>query len=447
MEALREFSIEGIVLAGALVLFLLELLNLPFNLLFWTGFSLTLLSFLLSVLLSSSFGKSLMLFLTSLIFLASYDYFNRKDSRYGELSYLYLITLLGLMVLLTTKNLIVAFVGLELYSISAYLLVSLLKGDYPSKEGSFKYLLIGTIGTSLFTLGIALIYGATGSFNLKRFEDYNTLLVLGISLLIFAIGLKVSAFPFHFWTPDAYEGAPTPTTSFIATVPKVGLFFFLSKLSLYLFPAVPQWKYVVGLMATLSMFYGSFVAYTQNSVKRLLAYSSVAHAGYFLVALSVVDKELIKFMLFYVFSYALATLSSFIVLSVLEKKRGWNHRIVDFSGLFKEERLLSSILALNLFALIGIPPMAIFVGKLGIFFILMDKNLTLLAVLFALASLISAGYYLKVVKVMFLDERFKSFERAPLSVGEMTTLITSSILLLVLGLFPNLVLDKIPVNF
>jgi len=388
-------------------------------------------------------AKFLLLGVTALVLLSSYDFFLRKRSAYGELSYLYLIALLGFMVMLSSENLAIIFVGLELASVSMYILVGLFRREYLSKEGAFKYLVTGAVGTSMFVLGVGFVYASQGTILLKVQDGDNTLFALGVLLMMSALALKVSAVPFHFWTPDAYEGAPTPTTSFLATVPKLAMYFLFAKLTLYLFSALPSWKFLISVVAVASMFYGNFMAYIQKSVKRLLAYSSIAHAGYFTLALTTADRFLITSLLFYVFVYALATLGAFTVLSVFEKKEGWSHHFLDFKGVGREHPFLASLLAFFLFALIGIPPMAVFVGKLGIFMGLLKNDLLPLAVLFVLASVISAGYYLKVIVYMFLYEREKGTGAVGLSAGESFTLMVSCAGVLVLGLFPGILIDHL----
>ncbi len=386
-------------------------------------------------------AKFFLLAVTGLVLISSYDFFMKKNSVYSELSYLYLIALLGLMVMLSSENLAIIFVGLELASITMYILVGLFKREYFSKEGAFKYLVIGTTGTSMFALGSGLVYGSTGSLLLGIQRGEDPIFALGVLLIMSALALKVSAVPFHFWTPDAYEGASTPTTSFLATVPKIAMYFLFVKLTVYMFSALPKWEFLIGVVAIASMFYGNLMAYAQRSVKRLLAYSSIAHAGYFTLALTVVDKLLMTSLLFYVFVYALATLGAFTVLSVLEKKRGWTHHFLDFKGIAKEHPFLSSALAFFLFALIGLPPMAVFVGKLGIFMGLVKNELFLYAILFVIGSLISAGYYLKVIVYMFLHEKERDWGATGISAGESFTLLVSTVAVLIFGLFPHAVLD------
>ncbi len=388
-------------------------------------------------------AKFLLLSVTGLVLLSSYDFFIRKGSVYSELPYLYLIALLGFMVMLSSENLAIVFVGLELASITMYILVGLFKRDYLSKEGAFKYLVIGTTGTSMFALGAGLVYGSTGSLVLGLQKGSDPMFALGVLLLMSALALKVSAVPFHFWTPDAYEGAPTPTTAFLSTVPKIAMYFLFAKLTVYMFSALPSWELLISIVAVASMFYGNLMAYAQRSVKRLLAYSSIAHAGYFVLALSTVDRLLISSLLFYVFVYSLATLGAFTVLSVLEKKDGWSHHFLDFKGIAKEHPFLASALAMFLFGLIGIPPMAVFVGKLGLFMGLVSSELVIPALLFAVASLISAGYYLKVIVYMFLYEKERDWGQTRVSAGESFTLLISGLALLFFGLFPGTLLDML----
>ncbi len=422
-KTLTLLSLAVVILSAFSVLFV----NYPSVTLF-NGFSITGITLV---------AKFLLLIVTGLVLLASYDFFMKKESVYGELPYLYLLALLGFMVMLSSENLAIIFVGLELASITMYIMVGLFRKEYLSKEGAFKYLVVGATGTSMYTLGSGLVYGSTGSLLLSSQKANDPILALGVLLLMSALALKVSAVPFHFWTPDAYEGAPTPTTSFLATVPKIAMYFLFVKLTIFLFSTIPVWEFLIGVVAVVSMFYGNFMAYAQGSVKRLLAYSSIAHAGYFTLALTKVDSFLFSSLLFYVFVYALATFGAFTVLSILEKKEGWTHHFLDFKGLAKEHPLLSSLLALFLFALIGIPPMAIFVGKLGIFMGLVKNDLLVLAILLVIASLISAGYYLKIIVYVFLYEKERDLGSISVSAGESFALLISAVFVLLLGVFPN----------
>jgi len=386
-------------------------------------------------------GKLLLYAVAGLVLLSSYDYFTKKSSPYGELPYLYMLAVLGMSVMLSSDNLAVVFTGLELSSITTYLLAGLLRGDYPSKEGAFKYLVMGTVGTSMFALGSAFVYASTGSLKIAPYQGENTLFALGVLLILSALALKVSAVPFHFWTPDAYEGAPTPTTAFMATVPKLALYFLLVKLTYGLLSSYGNWKLFVVLFAVLSMVVGNLTAYAQTSLKRLLAYSSIAHAGYFLTALTAVDKHLFSALLFYVFAYSLATVGAFTLLAILEKEAGCPPQLSHLEGLYKRKPFTALLFALFLFAFVGLPPLALFWGKLGIFFGLVKAELLGLGVLFALGSLLSVGYYLRLVVYMFLREGGKEEGKASLSAGEAFTLTFCALGVVVLGLAPHLVLD------
>ncbi len=387
-------------------------------------------------------GKAVLYMLTSLVLFSMHDYYKKKDSVYTELSYLPLLSTLGLSILVSSKNLLLLFVSLELASIGMYVMVSLLRGDVLSKEAGYKYLIIGSVGTSMLALGSVFYYASTGTLFFKEYRDENSLFMLSMLLLLSALALKASAVPYHFWTPDAYEGAPTPITGYLSSVPKVALYFLLVQLLGY-FYHLKQWLVLVALLSLLSMFYANFVAYAQRSVKRLLAYSTIAHAGYFLLGISTVDPYLQKALLFYVSLYAFASLGAFTLLSVLEKKPGFSHHMLDYRGLFKEHPVLASLLALFLFAFIGIPPMALFVGKLGLFMGLVNTLLLPLALAFVVASIISAGYYLRVIVSMFLEEGEKRFPPTKVSGGEALTLLLCSLFVVLLGIFPHLLYDLI----
>ena len=382
-------------------------------------------------------GKGILYILSGLSIVALYDYFLKKDSIYGEMPYLILISTLGLSFFLSSNSFITLFVSLELSSITIYILTAMLRKDYNSKEGAFKYLLMGSVGTALFGMGSSFYYGATGTFFFNPYTDNNTLFSLFLLFFLSALAVKISAVPFHFWTPDAYEGAPTPVVGYLATAPKFVIYFLLVKFST-LFSHIQPWLILVALLSLLSMFYANFTAYAQRSVKRLLAYSSIAHAGYFLLGISLSDKLLHTGLLFYVSVYTFATLGSFVVLSALEKSQGFTHHILDYRGLGKENLVLGALLSFFLLAFIGIPPMALFVGKLNLFLGLVHAKLVLLAFAFVVASIISAGYYLKVISYIFLEEGERKYKKVSFSAGESLTLLVCFVLVILFGLFPHL---------
>ncbi|SHK13046.1 NADH-quinone oxidoreductase subunit N [Thermocrinis minervae] len=446
------FLPETVLLVGALLLFLLELFLERKRVLYVLGGIVALMAAVslyfaphpadtfYGLFTTYPTAKLFIYILTALALFSMYAYYEEKGSLYGEVSYLTLMASLGLSILVSSNNLGLTFLSLELSSITLYILTGTFRGDYPSKEGAYKYLVMGATGTSLFALGSAFYYGATGSLYLTNYTQENSFFTLATFLLLSALALKISAVPFHFWTPDAYESAPTPVTGFMATVPKLAVYFFLVKLLSYT-SHVKIWMSVVVILSMLSMLYANFTAYAQNSVKRLLAYSSIAHAGYFLTGLTVKDPMLQKALLFYVIVYSFATLGAFTVLATLEKQENFSHHFLDYVGLGRKRPILAALLTLFLMALIGIPPMALFVGKLSLFMGLANVNLMWLALIFAVASVISAGYYLKVVVYMYMKEEGQKMHSFRLSAGESFVLTVCGLLVLLLGILPHLVYE------
>lgn len=386
------------------------------------------------------FGKAIVYVISSLAVFSLHDYFEKKNSLYGELPYLILTSTLGLSLLLSSNNLAMIFMSLELSSIAIYIMVGMLRGDYLSKEGAFKYLVMGSLASASFGLGSAFYYASTGTLFIKEYLQENTLFMVGMFFLLSALALKISAVPFHMWTPDVYQSSPTPVTAYISTAPKLALYFLLAKFVL-IFSYIKAWLILVSILALISMFYANLSAYAQTYLKRLLAYSTIAHSGYFLLALTSGNKTLLNALLFYVIVYSFATLGAFTVIASLEKREGFTDHLLDYRGLYKESPIMAILLALFLFAFIGIPPMALFVGKLGIFMGLVESKLLPLAIAFVIASIVSAGYYLKVIVYMFLQEGERKFLPSKVSTGESLALLFSTLAVILLGLFPNIVMS------
>jgi len=326
-----------------------------------------------------------------------------------------------------------------------YISVGMLRDDYISKEASFKYLVLGSMTTAFFGIGSAFYIGATSHLDIISVSvNHNTAFALASLFLFVAFALKVSAAPFHFWTPDAYEGAPTSNTAFISTVPKIGFYAVLFLLASYIFPVTNNFSYIVGIVGVISMFWGNLVAYAQNSAKRMLAYSSIGHAGYFLIGFSRYNPLSVSSTIFYVIVYAFATAGAFLVLSILEKNQSWTHDMSNYRALYKRSPFLATAFALFLFALIGIPPFATFVGKLGIFLGLVNSNAWFFAILFVIGSIIAAGYYLKLIVYMFFKEPATK-DNMSLSLNLFDTIGISAFLIIVFffGIFPNILFDII----
>ncbi len=374
-------------------------------------------------------------------------YLESKKTYYGEYYYLILFALLGTMIMVSAANLVTFYIGLELAAITIYILAGMFKKDYLSKEGAFKYLILGGSGTAIISYGIALIYGRTGSFDFSTVADsiihggLDVGAVAGIALLIIGLGLKASSVPFHFWTPDAYQGAPTPITAFMAVTAKVATFAVILRVMVEAFPfAYEVWNLGWALLAAASMIFGNFVALKQDNVKRMLAYSSIAHSGYILAALAAPTDVAFTALIFYSLVYIFMGLGGFIFLSALERQYNWSNHINDFRGLAKRSPMLALFMLIFMFSMLGIPPTVGFFGKLGIFLALIGSDIWWLAVILVVMSIVSAGYYLRVVIYMYMHEPVSS-ARFNLSLGESFTLAFMATFVLILGIYPTVFIE------
>ncbi|MEN3033994.1 MAG: NADH-quinone oxidoreductase subunit N [Aquificaceae bacterium] len=387
----------------------------------------------------TQFLKGVMYLLTLLSIISLSEYYRKLNSVYTELSYIIMCALLGLSILVSSQNLVLAFLALELYSISSYVMIGLFREDVLSKEASFKYLTLGSVATALIALGAGFYYLATGSFELTRVQNQIGPSVIACTFLLSGIALKIAAVPFHLWTPDTYEGAPSPVVGFLSSVPKVALFGFMLSL-VDVFGSLNQWQLMLSTLAILSSVYANLTAYAQRSVKRLLAYSSIAHAGYFLLALVDNSQNLKTALIFYITVYSFATLGTFMAMGVLEEKREFNHHILDYRGLYKTRPGISVILAIFLFAFIGLPPFALFFGKFWLLLGLLSAGQYILAIALLITSLIGAGYYLKLIVNMFLSESSTMLKGRRISGGEAIGFFICLLIVMSLGLFPQVIL-------
>jgi len=387
--------------------------------------------------------KLFLIFSTIAIILTMDSYLNAKKTHYGEFYYLITFALLGMMIMVSSPNLVTFYIGLELMSVSLYILIGMWRKDYKSKEGAFKYLVIGGTGTAIISYGIALIYGKTGSFDFSTIAysignqaDIATLAGLGI--LILGLALKASAVPLHFWTPDAYEAAPTPITAFLAGVSKVATYAVLLRVMVEAFPFIGNyWGYAWGILAAASMIVGNFIALRQKNVKRMLAYSSIAHTGYITAAIAAPTMVGFSALIFYSIVYLFMTIGAFILLSALEKNEGWNNTFDDFKGLAKKHPMFALFMLIYMFSMLGIPPTVGFMGKFGVFIALIGSKLWWLAVVLVIMSIVSAGYYLKVVSTMYMHEP-ENTNRYRITIFEGLTVAFFAILVLFLGIYPTI---------
>jgi NADH-quinone oxidoreductase subunit N len=392
-----------------------------------------------------------------LVVLAAGPYLNREKLPFAEFYALLLFATAGMGVLASAQELLTAFIGLEMSSISSYVLAGYRRDSLKSSEASLKYFLLGSFATAFFLYGIALVYGASGTtkLNLMTSGDLfqSTLFTLGISLMLIGLGFKVAAAPFQIWTPDVYEGAPTPVTALFSAGPKAATFALLLRIFATVPAATHYWFWAFWVLAALTMFAGNLGALLQSNVKRLLAYSSIAHAGYILVAFAAVTymsgnleggaMPAYAAVLFYLLSYALVKVGAFTIVSQLGGAGEKRLALDDYAGLGQRQPWVAAVLSLFLLSLLGLPVTAGFFGKFYIFKAAVGSHLIWLAVLMAINSVIGAYYYLRLIVTMYMREPSAETAAAapmrfPLTVNMVLTL--SAVGTIYFGLFPNQVL-------
>jgi NADH-quinone oxidoreductase subunit N len=346
-----------------------------------------------------------------LVVLLSMGYLRRQGAESGEYYALVLFATAGMLLLTSANDLIVVFLALELTSLSLYVLAGLFKERLHSGEASLKYFLLGAFATSFLLYGIALLYGASGSTSLERVaaaaaaRPHDPMVVIGLGLLLVGFGFKIAAVPFHMWAPDVYQGAPTTVTALIATGSKAAAFAALIRVLLVaLRAAQPDWTALLWAVAAVTMTIGNVVAIAQSNLKRMLAYSSVAHVGYMLVGLVAGGTSGAGSVLFYLLVYTFTTVGAFGVLTVCERSREEATEVGDYAGLARRHPVLAATLGLFLLSLIGIPPLAGFVGKFYIFGAAVRAGYLWLAVIAVLNSAVAAYYYLRVIVYMYMRE-------------------------------------------
>ena len=386
---------------------------------------------------------------TALTIFVSTGYLRREQGSRSEYYLLLLTATLGMMLMAAGTDLIVIFLGLELMSLSLYILVGFLSSRSVSNEASLKYLLLGAFATGFLLYGIALIYGSTGSTSLhqvgamlSRRVDSGLMLYAGMGLLVVGFAFKVAAVPFHMWAPDVYEGAPAAVTAFLSAGPKAAAFVaFLRVLMVSLESLKTEWTAVLWILAALTMTVGNLSALGQRSIKRMLAYSSVAHAGYVLVALTAASESGISAALFYLLAYTFMNIGAFAVLILVARKGEENLDISDYAGLGFKHPLLGLTMTLFMLSLAGLPPTAGFFGKFYIFRAAIDAGQVALTVIAVLNSLVSVYFYLGVVVSMYMRQPADQELVGTFPALARTALLLTSLATLYIGLAPSRVLE------
>ena len=359
----------------------------------------------------SLFFKIVFLVTTALTILMSIRYLQQEGFEHGEYYILLLFAAVGMMLMASAADLIIVFLGLETFSLAIYVLAGFFRTQAKSNESALKYFLLGSFSTGFLVYGIALIYGATGTTNLKGIFEFfrraqllqDPLLLFAMGLLIVGFGFKVASVPFHMWTPDVYEGAPTSITAFMSVGPKAAGFAAFLRVFVYSLSSLQaEWIWILWVLAVLTMTLGNIVAIAQKNIKRMLAYSSIAHAGYILVAMVAANELGTAGILYYLLAYAFMNLGAFAVIILYGRRGEENLLLTDYSGMGSKYPLLAALMAVFMFSLAGIPPTAGFVGKFYIFSAAVKAGYIGLAVIGVLNSALSVYFYLRVTVMMYM---------------------------------------------
>ena len=393
----------------------------------------------------SNYIKTLSIFSTIIVLLISNDYIKSIGINKFEHPILILSSVVGVMIMVSANDLIIFYMGLELQSLSLYVLAAIDKDSERSTEAGLKYFVLSALSTGLLLYGCSLLYGFTGSTNFELIAQnltYNDLgSTFGIVFIIVGLAFKVSAVPFHMWTPDVYEGSPTSTTVFFALVPKIAaMTVFIRFTNVVFINVYDQWQLILIFLSIGSMVLGAVAAIGQKNIKRLMAYSSIGHMGYALAGIITGTNEGIKSTIIYLTIYAVMNIGIFTCIFFMKIKDKYVEDITDLSGLSKTNPLLSLGFLIILFSLAGLPPLAGFFAKFYIFMAVIDAKLYALAIIGLVTTVISAYYYLRIVKIIYFDESYTPFQ-AVKSNSLRLTLIITSLLVLLYFVSPSILID------
>jgi NADH-quinone oxidoreductase subunit N len=348
-----------------------------------------------------------------------------RAERIARFEYPILVVLatLGMMMMISANDLVSLYMGLELQSLALYVVAALNRDSVRSSEAGLKYFVLGALSSGMLLYGMSLVYGFTGTTGFVDIaaavtdEGIGLGLLFGLVFIVSGLAFKVSAVPFHMWTPDVYEGAPTPVTAFFAAAPKIAAMAMFIRVLVGAFPHVTaDWQQIVVFISIASMVLGAFAAIGQTNIKRLLAYSSIGHMGFALVGLASGNAEGVRGVVIYLAIYMVMTLGTFGCVLAMRRRGGSVEEIEDLSGLARNNPMLAFILAMLMFSLAGIPPLAGFFAKFYVFLAAINSGLYTLAVIGVLASVVGAYYYVRIVKIMYFDEPAEEFEPMPVAI-------------------------------
>lgn len=397
----------------------------------------------------SRFMKALSLIGSISALVMSGEYLRRNDIAVFEFPLLVLLATIGMLMVISANSLIALYVGLELFSLSSYVIAALHRDNLKSSEAGLKYFVLGALSSGMLLYGSSLIYGFSGTVSFPEIAKFVSAsgasgpgigIVVGLVFVSAGLAFKISAVPFHMWTPDVYEGAPTPVTAFFATAPKMAAMAMAIRVFMGAFPGiVPQWQQIVVFISILSMVLGAFAAIGQKNIKRLMAYSSIGNVGFALVGLSTGTVEGIQSVIVYMAIYLAMTVGTFACILSMRRDGVNVETIDDLAGCGKNNPAMAFCLAMLMFSLAGIPPLAGFFAKFYVFAAAIKSGLVTLAVIGVLSSVVGAYYYLRIVKVMYFDEPKEAFDR--MSVGVKSMLAVSFAVVFFFVLAPSLLVN------
>jgi NADH-quinone oxidoreductase subunit N len=405
----------------------------------------------------ATFFRILVIIVGLLTVFSSTQYLRREQAESGEFHALLIFSIVGQCILASANELMMVFIGIEISSIASYILAGYLRDDKRNNESALKYFLLGSFATGFLLYGIAWIYGVTRTTNLAEVREAisnpaiaNSLPLIGAAAALLFVGFafKISAAPFQIWAPDVYQGAPAPVSAFMSAGPKAAAFAVFVRVFVTAFePIASRWQPIVWICALLTMIVGNFAALTQSNIKRLLAYSSIAHAGYVMVAITALANErgaegATAAIMFYLAAYAFMNIGAFAVVTHVARKGEKHVEISDLAGLGQRQPVVAMLFTVFLLSLIGVPLTGGFFGKFYVFKAALDANLVWLTVLGLLNSAVAAYYYLRILVVMYMNEPGESMkDLQPVGGGLTVALWVSALATMILGIFPGIILD------
>ncbi|HAC60312.1 NADH-quinone oxidoreductase subunit NuoN [Parvibaculum sp.] len=390
----------------------------------------------------TKFMKLLILLAAIAAIIMSFGYIRREKMDRFEFPVLIVLATLGMFMMVSANGLISLYMGLELQSLSLYVIAAINRDNARATEAGLKYFVLGALASGMLLYGASLVYGFTGSVEFTAIagvlaaEGMNIGVIFGIVFVLAGLAFKISAVPFHMWTPDVYEGAPTPVTAFFGGAPKVAAMALILRILFGAFPSMEdQWQQIIVFISIASMVLGAFAAIGQTNIKRLMAYSSISHMGFALVGLAAGTPEGVRGVLIYLVIYVVMNVGVFCCILAMNRKEGYVESISDLAGLSRNQPMMAFLLAMLMFSLAGVPPLAGFFGKFYVFLAAIEAGLYPLAVIGVLSSVVGAFYYLRVVKVMYFDEPAEPFEQ-PMP-GELAAILgVSSVFTLFFFVYP-----------